>query len=252
MHRAASAQPDDREVRRYVAAYFMSLDDLAQSCGASVAETEQLIAAGCAPGRIYAFDRAHGWWSALGGYRSGHAGAPPVGHDDHYSPAAAWWLRRAVLGRRQGTSIDASAALNRDIFGRDFGAALAATPEAPVAFPHCFDIAGAIDREAALTQASDEWDAWLDGGYAVCLRIFTGETCVRKESLGAALKRHVAAAEASPLSSDQVIGMCERLAQLMLPFSPWERAHCTPGVTIDRLLDALSLGRELPYHAPSG
>lgn len=68
-----------------------------------------------------------------------------------------------------------------------------------------------------------------------------------KESLATTLKRHIADLANHPLADDEILALCERLAQLMLPFSPWERPGCTPGVTIDRLLRELSLGCELPY-----
>lgn len=207
-----------------------------------------MIAGACAPGAVYAFDD-RGWWSALGGYRTGSAGQPSDGAERWYSPAAVWGLRRARLALRGGVSIAAAASRNRALFQGDFLAALGAVPEAANAFPSCFDADGSLNRQAAALQAAKEWDAWLKGGYAVCLHIFTGATCVAKEALGATLKRHLADPAGYPLDEDETLALCERLAQLMLPFSPWERPLGTPGVTIDRLLHDLSLGCELPYAA---
>jgi hypothetical protein len=59
----------------------------------------------------------------------------------------------------------------------------------------------------------------LAGGYAVCLRIFNAGTCVAKEALGATLKRHVADTVRYPMSDGEVLALCERLAQLILPFA---------------------------------
>lgn len=199
---------------------------------------------------IYAFDRK-GWWSALGGYRSGAVGRPSDDAERWYSPAAVWGLRRARLALRGGASIAEAAARNRAQFQADFIAALDAVPEAANAFRSCFGADGAVDHAAAEVQAGEEWSAWLKGGYAVCLRIFTGGTCVAKESLAATLKRHIADPASYPMDAGEILALCERLTQLMLPFSPWERPGCTPGVTIDRLLRALSLGCELPYSAVS-
>jgi hypothetical protein len=238
--------PGDDEIRAYVARHFWPIETLALASGVSEQEAGALIAGACAPGVIYAFDRK-GWWSALGGYRSGAVGRPTDDAELWYSPAAAWGLRRARLARRGGASTADAAARNRARFQNDFVAALDAVPEAANAFRSCFGADGAVDRAATEAQAGEEWSAWLKGGYAVCLRIFTGGTCVAKESLAATLKRHIADPANHPLADDEILAMCERLAQLMLPFSPWERPGCTPGVTIDRLLRELSLGCELPY-----
>jgi hypothetical protein len=248
MNDEMSAAPGDDEIRAYVTRHFWPIGDLARASGASEQEVEALIAGACAPGTIYAFD-GKGWWSALGGYRSGAPGRPSDGAERWYSPAAVWGLRRARLALRGGVSIAEAARRNRAQFRADFTAALSAVPEAANAFPSCFDADGMVDRAAAGAQAVEEWAAWLKGGYAVCLRIFSGQTCVAKESLGATLKRHIADPAAQPMDHGDLLAMCERLAQLMLPFAPWERPVGTPGVTIDRLLRDLSLGGELPYAA---
>lgn len=250
MTNVANMVPSDDAIRAYVTSIFWPLATLAAASGLSERDAEAMIAGACAPGPIYAFDDK-GWWSALGGYRSGNVGRPSDGAERWYSPAAVWGLRRAQLALRGGMSIAEAASRNRVRFRSDFIVALGAVPEAANAFPACFDADGSLDREAAEAQAAKEWDAWLKGGYAVCLRIFTGATCVAKEALGATLKRYLADPASHPLDDDEIVALCERLAQLMLPFSPWERPGGTPGVTIDRLLDDLSLGCELPYAALS-
>ena len=242
--------PSDDEIRAYVVRHFWPIETLALASGVSEQEAGALIAGACAPGVIYAFDRK-GWWSALGGYRSGAVGRPSDDAELWYSPAAVWGLRRARLALRGGVSIAEAAARNRVRFQTDFIAALDTVPEAASAFPSCFDAGGMVDRAAATAQAAEEWSAWLKGGYAVCLRIFSGQTCVAKEALGATLKRHIADPAAYPMDDGDILAMCERLAQLMLPFAPWERPLGTPGVTIDRLLRDLSLGGEVPYPAPA-
>ncbi|MDB5708973.1 MAG: hypothetical protein JWL96_1043 [Sphingomonas bacterium] len=240
--------PGDDAIRVYVVRHFWPIGKLALASGVSEQEAAAMIAGACAPGVIYAFDDK-GWWSALGGYRSGIAGGPSKDAELWYSPAAAWSLRRARLARRGAASLTEAAGANRDWFQAEFADALRAVPEAANAFPSCFDADGMVDRAAAGAQAFEEWAAWLKGGYAVCLRIFSGQTCVAKESLGATLKRHIADPAVQPMDHGDLLAMCERLAQLMLPFAPWERPVGTPGVTIDRLLRDLSLGGELPYAA---
>jgi len=232
---------------RYVTDWFWPIDRLAQAVGISVSELADLIDAGCGPGAIYAFSSRYGWWSALDGHVDGYDGPPPAEAERWFAPATAWGFCRAVLARRQGASLAEAARENQAVFVEDFVSALRRFPEARRGFADCFDRTGGIGDTVARAQAAQEWAAWIEGGYAVCLRIFTGETCVRKESLGAWLKAHIADPEGNPMTADQALSMSENLAQLMLPFAPWQRPRCTPGLTIDRLVSDLRLGAELPF-----
>ena len=49
------------------------------------------------------------------------------------------------------------------------------------------------------------------------------------------------------MSDVELLDLIERLNFVMLPFAPFERPVCTPGVTIDRVLELLWLGCEEPY-----
>jgi hypothetical protein len=234
---------------RYVTDWFWPFERLAQAAGISAGDLNDLndlIDAGCGPGPIYAFSSRYGWWSALAGHVDGHDGPPPPEAERWFAPAAVWGFRRAVLARRRGASLEAAARRNAALFTEEFIGALECLPEARFGFAECFDRSGIVET-VARARAAEEWSAWIGGGYAVCLRIFTGETCVRKESLGAWLKAHIANPEAHPMTADEALSMCEKLAQLMLPFAPWQRPHGTPGVTIDRLMADLGLGAELPF-----
>jgi hypothetical protein len=243
MNDTARDDPD----HRYVTDWFWPIDRLAQAVGISAGDLADLIDAGCGPGVIYAFSDRHGWWSALDGHLDGYAGPPPEEAERWFAPAAVWGFRRAVLARRRGVSPRDAARQNQAAFVEDFLSALRHFPEARHGFADCFDRTGSIMDTVARAQAAQEWTAWIKGGYAVCLRIFTGETCVRKESLGAWLKAHIADPEGTPMTAGQALSMCENLAQLMLPFAPWQRPGCTPGLTIDRLVSDLRLGAELPF-----
>ena len=226
----------DDEARRYVERWFWTLDDLAAAVGVTPARIVQLIAARCAPGPIYARG-ADGWWSGLGA-----DGAAPAG-EHWYSPGAAWGLRRAQLAARGGCSLPAAAAMLRDSFADRFVAALGNQHHARLAFASCFS-GDAVDPDAARAAALDEWASWIQGGYGVCLRVFTAETCVAKEALGAWLK----AALATPdYDAAALLVDAEALAALLLPFAPWQRATGTPGRTIDRLLLEQQLGGDRPY-----
>jgi len=238
------SRPDPN--RRYVTDWFWPFDRLAQAAGTSTDALNDLIVAGSGPGAIYAYSSRYGWWSALAGHVDGKGGPPPPEAERWFAPAAVWGFRRAILARRRGASLEEAARQNAALFTQEFIQALECLPEARFGFADCFDGNGVIDT-AARARAAEEWAAWISGGYAVCLRIFTGETCVRKESLGAWLKAHIANPEGYALTADVALSLCEKLAQLMLPFAPWERPCGTPGVTIDRLIADLRLGVELPF-----
>jgi hypothetical protein len=226
----------DDDARRYVERWFWALDDLAEAVGVTPQRIEQLIAAECTPGPIYA-KGPDGWWSALGA-----DGAMPAG-EQWFSPGAAWGLRQAELATRSGSSPAEAAAMLRDSFADRFAMALGHQRYAHLAFASCFSD-DAIDPDAARTAARDEWASWIQGGYGVCLRVFTAETCVAKESLGAWLK----AALAQPdYDLAALLADAEALAGLLLPFAPWQRASGTPGRTIDRLLREQCLGNDRPY-----
>jgi len=222
--------------RRYMDRWFWTLDDLAEAVGVTPARIGQLIAAGCAPGPIYAWDGGQ-WWSALG-----TDGSPPAG-EHWYSPGAAWGLRQEELASRAGMTPREAAAMLRDRFAQAFVAVLATQRHARLAFPHCF-ADDAVDPAAARAAAHDEWASWLGGGYGVCLRVFTAETCVAKEALGTYIKAAVAQPDYDAAS---VLAEAEALAGLILPFAPWQRPVGTPGRTIDRLLLDQGLGDDRPY-----
>ncbi|MEO8375393.1 MAG: DUF6058 family natural product biosynthesis protein [Sphingomonas bacterium] len=231
---------------RYVTDWFWPFDRLAQAVGISANDLGELIDAGCSPGAIYAFSSRYGWWSALAGHIDGHEGPPPPEAERWFAPAAVWGFRRAILAQRRGASPEEAARQNAALFTEEFIEALERVPGVRFGFADCFGPHGLVDT-VARARAAEEWAAWIEGGYAVCLRIFTGETCVRKESLGAWLKAYIADPERHQLTAEAALSICEKLAQLMLPFAPWQRPRGTPGVTIDRLIADLALGVELPF-----
>lgn len=223
--------------RRYVEQHFWRMDELAEAVGATADLLEVLIAARCAPGPIYILGK-DGWWSALDGDRQPLPNGPAW-----YSPGAAWGLRHALLAIRKGASHASAATLLEETFSHSFLEALIEAEGAELAFPNCF-IRGKLDVNSARRAAQEEWKSWLDGGYGVCLRVFTGHTCVAKETLGASLKAALACENYDPVKS---LLLAEALAGYILPFAPWQRPTGTPGRTIDRLLSDQALGRERPY-----
>jgi hypothetical protein len=223
----------------YVQRWFLTPELFHRQLGAAPDLVERLIEAGAMPGAIYA-EQDGVWWSALG------ATEPPAGII-WYAPAALWWGRRAMLGLKQGLSVEEAAARNRAHFIETFVHALAGEPLARVAFPDA-----CLDPDAAGRCAAAEWESWTGGGYAVCLRRFSGESCVRKESLGKRIRLHMDRVPGYLLDDEALFDLVERLESLILPFAPWQRDGGTPGRAIDGPLAQLELGIELPYEVAGG
>ena len=220
---------------RYVEHHFWKLDELAEAVGTTTDIVQALITARCAPGPIYVLGK-DGWWSAL-------SDEPAPQGEAWYAPGSAWGLRRAILEMRNGVTAAAAASSLERLFENDFAAALKRTEHAALAFPNCFDRQGRVTDEVGRA-AQREWAAWLTGGYGVCLRIFNARTCVAKEALGAALKIALAREGYDAMA---LLPIAEALAELILPFAPWQRSTGTPGLTIDRLVSDHKLGSERPY-----
>jgi len=230
---------DDSAARSYVVRQFWRLPELAAATGLGEEKTRQLVRAGCAPGPIYAWSGR--WWSALSACRGSDPAVPPKKAELYYSRSAAWDLRRAALLIREGLAPASAAAANRDHFVSEFAELLPTIEGAGEAFPSCWPH-GIFNPDQARTAARAEWATWLQGAYGVCLRVFNARNCIRKEALAARLKRQVA--NGAPLA---LLDEVQALAELILPFAPWERPTGTPGLTIDAFLARSGLGDDLPY-----
>jgi hypothetical protein len=229
----------------YVERWFVTKEALANQCGLSEQALDELLNAKAAPGVVYSRNVSGEWWSALAGYTGKSPSAPAAGGEDRYAPAAVYWLRRAVLIMRDGSSAEEAAAQNRKDFAAQFVDALESEPLAPTNYPDAFEN-GVVKIAMATSIANQEWDAWTSGAYAVCLRSFTGQSCVAKESLARFLRVN---AQAGGMSHPpiEVLDQIERLSIWLMPFAPFEREQGTPGLAIDMNLEHLKLGRENPY-----
>ncbi|WEK02436.1 MAG: DUF6058 family natural product biosynthesis protein [Candidatus Sphingomonas phytovorans] len=223
----------------YIQCWFLTPDLFCRQIGAAPDLVERLVAAGAMPGPIYA-EHDGVWWSALEATER-----PPPGRL-WYAPAAMWWGRRALLGLKRGLSVEEATIRNRAHFIATFVEALAAEPLGILAFPGAFAKAS-VDPEGATRCAEAEWASWTDGGYAVCLRRFSGESCVRKESLARRIRHHMEQVPGYRLDDDALFDLVERLENLMLPFAPWQRRTGSPGRAVDAPLAAMGLGAEMPY-----
>jgi hypothetical protein len=227
----------------YLRRWFIPYANFVERSGGSPAEVEALLEAKVAPGLIYALAPNGDCWSALAAFvgKAQPEIAPEALH--FYAPSSLYWLRRALLLLRDGASPEAAAAINQHAFAAQFIAALGSEPLAKDNYPTAF-AEGGLDQVEAERLAAAEWKAWVSGGYAVCLRSFTGESCVVKESLARHLRT---SADNADISKIEVIDAMERLAVYLMPFAPFERPSGTPGFAIDNLLTAMNLGSEQPY-----
>ena len=224
----------------YVRCWFLTRSAFAERLPPDI---DNLVAAGAMPGPIYGKRDDDDWWSALSTPLAERGGPAEL----HYAPSALWWARRAILTmKEQGVDAAAAAASNRQRFRAGFVAALEQHPFGPYGFPACFPD-GRFDRSAALCIADAEWQSWLDGGYAVCLRRFSADGCVRKEALRYRALAHFDGAASGQMSPFELFELVEELEALLLPFAPPERPTGTPGMVIDRALESLSVGEERPY-----
>lgn len=240
----------DALAMRYADAWFWDLTTLAAASGLPEENVLALISAGCAPGVIYGRDRDGVWWSALAAANGDAEARPPANAQCWYSPAATWWLRRAVLQLRAGATPDQAAQHNRLTFTTEFTVLLRSTEGAPLAYPSCFDANGRVLEDQLASVAASEWADWINGAYGVCLRDFSARTCIQKSSLAALLKAHFAGRLSEVWTDERVIAATQELSALVTPFAPWERATGTPGQTIDVALKHLKLGVDHPYPYP--
>lgn len=245
MQRADADARDRNEtpMEGYVRRWFLPFETLVRRSGGTAEQVEALIAAGAAPGAVYAQGPDGDWWSALGAFTGEGSAEAPADSGGWYSRAALYWLRRALLAVRLGASPAEAAERNRDAFIGQFIEALKDEPLASANYPEAFEGEG-INFASARRAGIVEWEYWRTGAYAICLRSFTGAASVTKESVGRKIKAELV----EPTISDvDLLDLVERLDSVMLPFAPSERPHCTPGLTVDRVLELLQLGGQEPY-----
>jgi hypothetical protein len=226
-------------LQAYVERHFIELPDLAERAGTDAAMVRQLIAAGVAPQPSYRIWPNGAFSSPIGG---AHGGEPAGLATDWYSPAATWWLRRALGMTETPPEI---AALFAEGFVVDFVSQLSSLPDGHLAYPDVYRD-GELSTAAATTLAQAEWADWINGGYGVCLRHWSAADAIAKmlqRGRVIALTNGATRESLSPVDRIALLDAMERLEAVMLPFAPHQRATGTPGLWIDRILLRYGLGR---------
>ena len=98
--------------------------------------------------------------------------------------------------------------------------------------------AGGVDALPAWFQARapGEWDAYLSGEYAVCLRAVSPESILRKDEL---IARIEALLRADPPPPAELHAAIDELDALLRPFAPCDRIRFGGPVSRDRYVTAL-------------
>jgi len=226
-------------LQAYVERHFVELPELADRAGTDVATLRVLVAAGVVPQPSYSIWPNGAFTSPIGG---AHGGAPAGLATDWYSPAAVWWIRRAL---DMAEPPDLTARLFADAFIADFVTRLAALPDGQVAYPEVH-LEGSLSPAHATALAAAEWADWINGGYGVCLRHWSAGDAIAKmlhRGRIIALTDGGTRETLDPQERLALLEAMERLEAVLLPFAPHQRATGTPGLWIDRILLRYGLGR---------
>lgn len=229
-------------LRAYADTHFLTLPAFLEASGLDATLFAALVEARALPGPIYRLWRDGTSWSPIGGW----VGTPrdATAKAEWFSPAATVWARRATLMARSGATPEAIAQRFHEAFAADFAREIAENPFTRFGYPELLANAAAPGLLPATTKS--EWDAWINGGYAVCLRRFDARHLVVKNAQALRI-RHITDEGRKPaLSPAEILDLLDAIEQLdavMLPFAPHQRPHGTPGKWIDAILARYDLGK---------
>ncbi|MGD8326879.1 MAG: DUF6058 family natural product biosynthesis protein [Sphingomonadales bacterium] len=240
-----SLSPDQNQAAfDYVDFWFWRKETLLEASNIEHPLFDALVEAKAIPGIIYSFHEKDGWWSALAAYKEETRPHPRQGGKDYYSPAALWWIRHTCLSLKEEMNVREAATLNASKFKHQYKTLY---KNLPSCYPHLAYALPPIPDDELDALAHSEWEAWVTGAYAVCLRDFSADICLRKEALAKTLKAHLAGPlGVSEASQDKLLHMTQDLASLLLPFAPWERPTATAGLILDPIIKTFGLGVDIP------
>jgi hypothetical protein len=214
-----------------------SADLLAEAVGISPAELLELGSAGVIPAATYSI------------YESGIISPiTSIGDDDrlvesYYGPAIVTWLRRAAVHRRIFGRQQLSRSLE-DWWHRDFRAALIsqAGDASRFGWTHLFED-GQLNSSLCDRAAADLWREWMGGGWAVCLRRFSGYDVVTKDLELNRIPILADEREGDPTADLRLIDAMLRYDAVVRPFAPFER----PISSRRRVTDSIAQRFGLPW-----
>lgn len=229
-----------QDIDSYLHQHFLPMSEFARRSAMAPTALQALIAGRVIPGAIYS-TWPNGAFTSVGEEPTG----TPKGSPTHwYSPAALWWVRRATVLRR---SADEIAHQFREEFVAEFIAKLPEEPFARLGYPEVYRD-GAIEPQLLEAKAHAEWDDWITGGYAICLRNWSVSDVFAKVILRGRVLDITDEGRKHDLPQQRMLELIDVLAALetvMLPFAPHQRPTGTPGLWIDAILRRYRLGQPL-------
>lgn len=201
-------------------------NELHDAVGISAEELAELRKAGIIPRPTYEiFDTGISSpiaWLGVHGRRKG----------TYYGPAIIGWLRRAAIYSRLYPPHQLRDALRRWL-EQDFRSALVAQSDAAAKFgwSHLFK-GGELSPHRFQAAATQLWHEWLEGGWAVCLKRFSGHDVVTKDI---EVERIPALLEGRAPAADLIDAML-RFDEIIQPFAPFERPISSRYRVIDKVV----------------
>lgn len=235
--------PDITSLTHYLERYFLSQDQFTNAANISLEQFNALIKAKAMPGPIYKLWENGAVWSPIGGQHGNPDFEQPV--STWYTYAALWPARQAkIVMERESLSPDQVAAMLEREFAEDFRAAVLATEARAFEYQSLFN-GPDLDKQKLLEQSQLEWQSWIDGGYAVCLRRWDGAHPVAKNVEIARIRVLTdGGKKPAPTATEQraLLKAIKRLDEVMLPFAPYQRPLGSPGKWVDQILAKYGLG----------
>ncbi len=235
--------PDITSLTHYLEIYFLSLEQFTNAANISPEQFNALIEAKAMPGPIYKIWNNDAVWSPVGGQHGNPDSEQPV--STWYTAAALWPARQAkLMMESESLSPDQVTPMFEREFTGDFRAALLANGAQAFEYQSLFN-GPDLDEQKLLEQSQLEWQSWIGGGYAVCLRRWDGSHPVIKNVEIARIRTLTGDGKKPALTTAEqktLLNAIKRLDEVMLPFAPYQRPLGSPGKWVDQILAKYGLG----------